>query len=237
MTPATHVVLGGVVATRVRNLGIALAASFALHFVVDAIYHFEAFYPASVPGKWSYEQTMFLLFAGLAVLGIPLMLWIWRKSRQTWLFGCYAFLMCALVFDPAVEWRLVWAVILSALWCLLMPAASGRRWVLCGFISYLPDYLKKIMPPVARFHTLTHYEPELDLGDWMSLLARGRWRLHVNDRIFDPFYQIGYCLEILIEAAILFGCLYWLARWSVAQPVAQSRDRKGAEAATILRHS
>ena len=57
-----------------------------------------------------------------------------------------------------------------------------------------------------------HFSPQRDIGDWLSLWGRGELGLHVNDRIFDPYYQAGYALEILIEAGIFFGSLYLLAR-------------------------
>lgn len=212
MTPATHAAVAAVVASRFRSLGIALAASFALHFVLDAIYHFEAFYQLSVPGKWSYEYTMLALFGALAVLGAPAMMWMWRRSRLVFSFGCYAFLMCALPFEPHRVWRLVWAALLSGIWLVLSPTAQVRRWVICAFAAYLPDCLRTLSPLLGRLHQASHYRAEVELGDWVSLLGAGRWKIDVNARIFDPWYQIGYGLEILLEAAILFGSLYWVAR-------------------------
>ncbi len=212
MIPATHAAVAAVVASRVRNLPLALTAAFALHFVMDGIYHFESVYQVSVPGKWSEEQTMLVLFGGLAALATPLMIWIGRMSRRAGLFGLYALLMGAVALDPAPRWRLVWAALLTALWLAATPDTLGRRWILCGFAAYLPDTLKTVLPAVARLHELTHYSPNLDLGDWLSLLARGKWRIDVNARVFDPYYQIGYALEFLIEATLLFGPLFWLAK-------------------------
>src|SRR5262249_29636673 len=217
-----------VVASRIRNLFLALTAAFALHFVVDAIYHFEAAYQISVPGKWSIDQTMLVLFGGLAAFATPLMIWIARSSRKTALFGLYALLLGAVVLDPAPRWRLLWAALLTALWLVAVPDNLSRRWVLCGFVAYLPDILKKFSPVLARLHDLTHFGGELDLGDWLSLLARGKWRIDVNARAFDPYYQIGYALEFLMEATILFGALFWLAKRSpnvTSTPAAN--ERKG----------
>ncbi len=218
MIPATHAALAAVVASRIRNLALALAAAFALHFVADAIFHFEAAYPVSVPGKWSIEHTMLVMFGGLAALAAPLMICIWRRSRTVGLFGSYALLLGSVALDPSERWRLIWATLLTAIWLVATPDTRSRRWIVCGFVAYLPDALKRISPAVAWLHELTHYQSDLDLGDWLSLLARGTWRVHVNARAFDPYYQLGYALELLIEAALLFGPLFWLAKRNPNKP-------------------
>src|SRR5712692_5700226 len=137
MIPTTHAAAAAVVASRIRNLLLALTAAFALHFVVDGIYHFEAVYPVSVSGKWSDQQIMLALFGGLAALATPLMIWIGRMSRRAGLFGLYALLLGAVALDPAPRWRLVWAALLTALWLVATPDTLSRRWILCGFVAYL----------------------------------------------------------------------------------------------------
>ena len=154
---------------------------------------------------------MLALFVALAALGVPVTAWVLGKSREGWIFAAYALLMCALPFEPKHTWRLAWAILLAALWWGISPTERGRRWVLCGFVAYLPDLLKWLIPPIAKLHAAMHFSSRLDLGDWISLLARSRWRLHVNYRIFDPYYQLGYVLEILLEGAIFFGSLRLIA--------------------------
>jgi hypothetical protein len=212
MTPATHVAVAAVVAGRIRSLGWALAACFGLHFALDFIYHFEQFFPLSVPGGWSYEKAMQALFAGLAAVTAPATLWALRRRPQAQFLAGYALLMCALPFETATRWRLIWAVLLTAAWWLLSPSADSRRWVLCGFASYLPDALRHWWPPLKKLHDAFHYTGSISMGDWVSLWARGRWNVGPNDRIYDPYYQIGYVIEILMEGAIFFGALYLLAR-------------------------
>lgn len=227
MIPATHAAVGGLVARRVRNLGVALALSFGLHYVLDGIYHFESFYELSVPGLWTYERTRATLFAALAPLAAPFMIWLWMKSRPVWWFACYAFLLSLAGFEPTPGWRLLWALLLSAGWMLATPTAAARRWVLGGFAAYLPDCLKGVIPGLGWLHDALHYRSGLDLGDWLSLLVRGRWRVPLNSRAYDPYYLAGYAVEILIEAAILCGCLYWLTKPSVTD-LAAVDDKRGA---------
>ena len=212
MTPATHAAVAAVIAGRFRSLPVAVALSFGMHFVLDAAYHFEAVYPVSVPGRWSYQRTMVSLYAGFILAGVPVLVWIWRKNPQVWLFGCYAFLMCILAFEPLPWWRLLWASLLALIWCLATPAAAARRWAVCAFAAYLPDCLKRLSLPFARLHDAAHYRSGLDLGDWVSLLVRGRWKLNVNSLGSDPYYLAGYALEVGLEMTILFACLYWLVR-------------------------
>jgi hypothetical protein len=189
-----------------------LAAAFGLHFVCDLVYHFEAFYPLSVLGPWTLERTMLGLFVVLAVLSAPIVVWIARRDRQTALFALYSLLLSVIPFDPVPGRRIVWAVALSVLWLALTRLPDMRRWILCALAAYFPDLIRHWIPALQQFHDWAHYDAQLDAGDWVSLLATGRWRVHVNERIFDPSYQAGYALEILFEAALLFGCLYWLTR-------------------------
>src|SRR5712692_5980394 len=166
MIPATHAALAAVVASRIRNLALALAAAFALHFVADAIFHFEAAYPVSVPGKWSLQHTMRVLFGGRAALAVPLLIWLWRRSRMVGLFGSYALLLGAVALDPSQRWRLIWATLLTAIWLVATPDIRSRRWIACSFVAYLPDALKRISPAVAWLHDLTHYQSPRSRSDW-----------------------------------------------------------------------
>ena len=225
MIPATHAAAGAAATNRFRNVALALIVSFGLHYVLDALYHFEGFYELSVPGGWTYERTMFILFTALIPLAAPIAAWLWWKNRQVGWFACYAFLLSMIAFEPSPAWRLIWAGLLSAGWWLVARTSALKRWALCGLAAYLPDCLKGPIPALGWLHEAMHHRPELDLGDWVSLLVRGRWRIPLNSRAFDPYYQIGYAIEILFEAAILFGCLYLLVRWSVADLAAVHHQR------------
>ena len=61
MSPATHAALG-----TAPRLWIALPLAFLSHFVCDAIYHFEAFYPLSKKLGVSHEEAVAV--GGLALL-------------------------------------------------------------------------------------------------------------------------------------------------------------------------
>lgn len=212
MTPATHAAVAGVVACRVRRLPAALAVAFGAHFACDFLYHFEAFYPLSVLGRWTETGAMFLLFAVLAALGAPLVVWIARRDRPTVWLALYGFLLSLNPFDPSRDRRILSAAVVSLGAYAVARSPELRRWILCTVATYLPDLLRHRLAPLNWVHERIHYQLGLDFGDWVSLLVRGRWRIHGNERIFDPCYQIGYALSILFEGAILFGCLYWLAR-------------------------
>ena len=234
MIPATHAAAGAAVTNRFRSVALALIVSFGLHYVLDALYHFEGFYELSVPGGWTYERTMFILFTALIPLAAPIAAWLWWKNRQVGWFACYAFLLSMIAFEPLHSWRLVWAGLLSAGWWLGARTPVLKRWVLCGLAAYLPDCLKDAFPALGQLHDVTHHRPGLDLGDWVSLLGRGRWRIPLNSRASDPYYQIGYAIAILLEAAILFGSLYFLARRSVADLAAVNHQRGAVDKGSFV---
>ncbi len=114
VTPATHVAVAAAVGTQFRQVAAALAVSFGLHFVLDFFFHFEGFFPLSVPGGWTYERAMLWLFVGLGALVVPALLWALWKKRMVGLFGGYALLMCLLPFENVARWRLLWSALLSA---------------------------------------------------------------------------------------------------------------------------
>ena len=194
----------------------ALALSFGLHYILDGIYHFEAFYELSVPGGWTYPRTMAVLFAVASALAVPAAVLLgWKHPRLRW-FGCYAFLLTLVAFDYKGWWRIAWAALLTLAALLMARDFQLKRWILCGFAAYLPDCFKRLWRPLASLHDAFHYKAGIDLGDWVSLIVRGYWKVPLNLRAWDRCYQVGWGLSILIEAAILFGCLYWLSRRSMA---------------------
>ncbi len=212
MTPATHVVVAAAAASRMPGWAVALGVSFASHFALDFVYHFEAFYPLSVPGGWRYDAAMLAALGALAAVAGPAAMWLLRRDREARRFAVYALLLCLLPFEPAPRWRLAWVALAAAAWWALHPDARVRRWTACGFAAYLPDALRHWSPAVQRIHDWFHYRGALSLGDWVSLLGQGRWQLHGNAQIYDPYYQAGFALEILLEGAILLGALYVLRR-------------------------
>ena len=189
---------------QVRRLPVALAAAFASHFACDFIYHFEAFYPLSVLGRWTETRAMFVLFAVLAALGAPLVVWIARRDRQAGWLALYGFVLSWMLFDPSRDRRILWAAVVSLAAYGLARFPDLRRWILCAVAAYLPDLFRHRIAPLQWVHERIHYQLGLDFGDWVSLVVRGRWRIDGNERIYDPCYQVGYALSILFEGAILF---------------------------------
>ena len=231
VTPATHAAVSAALARRIPSLPAALAVSFALHFLLDFVFHFEGFFPLSVPGRWTSEGAMGALFAALAAVAVPVTLWITRGNRAAQAFAGYALLMCLGPFEPATRWRLLWAILISAAAWTFSPADQGRRWVLCGLAGYLPDGLRHWIAPLDRLHGMAHYDGSMPLGAWLSLVVRGYWRVKPNDVIYDPYYQAGYAMEILLEAAALLAALWWLARpaASVADLPAVDHQRRAVD--------
>lgn len=197
------------VATRFRSLGAAAAISFGLHFLLDFVNHFEAFYPLSLVFKQpTYEAARLLVSLPLAAMAALASAWLLRKHRPVRRFAFFALALCPLPFEMEVRWGLVWLVLLSALgWA--VSEGEGRRWVVCALAACLPDALRHWLPPIQRLHNLFHYQ-DVTLGDWASLLGRGTWRQPPWVQAADPYYWAGWGVELLLEGALLAGAFYLL---------------------------
>jgi hypothetical protein len=76
----------------------------------------------------------------------------------------------------------------------------------------LPDLIRTLVPPVARFHNWLHVSDDRGLGDFAYRLLVNGPPLFVGDRFGNPAYLLGYFLEILLEASILMAALWWAGR-------------------------
>jgi len=216
MTPATHAAVGAAAARAVPRLWIALPLAFFSHFVCDAIYHFEAFYPLSQKLGTTHNQAMLIAFAGVGAALAPFLWAVVRGSRDLMWFTAYLAAITALRLETASGARLAGNLALAGAVLGLSRSEALWRWVICGLAANLPDLLRDWIGPLDRLHVWAHYDGYHDLGDWLYRLFRGGPSLFAGRRFDDPAYVLGYFLEIVIEAAILLGCLYYAGRGPVA---------------------
>jgi hypothetical protein len=212
MTPATHAAVGAAISGAVPRLWLAIPAAFASHFLLDAIFHFEAFYPLSRAIGTSHDEAFVIALLGAAAAMVPAVWWVARKDRELAIYCVY---LLALVFlwveeDQTARLAMVLAVTAGVLG--FSRSARIRRWTICGFAAVLPDLIRKLVPTMARFHNWVHVSDDRGLGDLTYRLLVNAPPLFVGDRFANPAYLLGYFLEIVIEAAILLAALWWAGK-------------------------
>ena len=209
MSPATHAVLGAAIAGTAPRLWIALPLAFLSHFVCDAIYHFEAFYPLSQKLGVSHSEAFAVT---VAVLGLALLPALWVLARR----GPRVAPVLSLPSGGEPVARGGGNLPVG-------PAACSSRacFSVLGFGASLPLGTGRVRGQSAgpgplglrtahRLHIVSHYEGMHDLGDVIYRLVRKQPSLFVGDRFDDPYYVLGYVIEIAVEVSLLWGGLYWM---------------------------
>jgi hypothetical protein len=212
MSPATHAVVGAAIAGATGRIWLALPLAFLSHFVLDAIYHFEAFYPLSRTLGTSHNGALAVTAGVVAALLLPLLWLLNRGGRGLGAFYVYLGGSCAvLVFD---DWRVRAAatLLLAGLFLLAGREVRLAHWVIGALAAQLPDLIRAGVEPLDRFHIFMHYEGSLDLGEVFYRFAHGEPSLHFDLRFENPYYLTGYAVEVLIEVGIVVGLLYYLGR-------------------------
>ena len=211
MSPATHAVLGAAIAGSIRRVWLAIPLAFLSHFLCDAIFHFEAFYPLSrTLGTTHYRAAVFtFLVVGLAVTPV---LWIFlRRNRVLMGFCIYvAGATAAFMFEDWPQ-RAAAALLLTGL-ALLIGGARTGPWVAGAFAAQLPDLIRQGVEPLNRLHVFMHYTGTADLGERLYQLFERKSNLNFDVRFENPYYLAGYLIEVLVEMGIGLGSVYYLSR-------------------------
>ena len=212
MTPATHAALGAAISGAVPRLWLAIPAAFASHFLLDAIFHFEAFYPLSRALGTSHDEAFVIALLGAAAAMVPAVWWVARKDRELAIFCVYLLALVFLRVEEDETPRLAMVLAVTGGVLAISRSARIRRWAICGFAAVLPDLIRKLLVPVARLHNWVHIPDDRGLGDLTYRLLVNAPPLFAGDRFGNPAYLLGYFLEIVIEAAILLGALWWTGK-------------------------
>lgn len=226
MSPAAHAAVGAALASRIPRLSLALPAAFLSHFVMDAVYHFEAFYALS---RWMGVSRSEAFWAAAIVLGgllAPAMFWIARKDRELLLF--LGFAVASSVALRVSGWHLKAALLAGLVFVYLTLAWSRKAllWTLGAAAAISPDILKYASPWFYQFHGSFHYSAARDMGYWMNSWLGGP-QVYIWDRFTAVGYVVGYAFEVLFEAAFLLGGLWVIARWAENEAGAGSAERAG----------
>ncbi len=211
MSPATHAVLGAAIAAAAPRLWIALPLAFLSHFVCDAIYHFEAFYPLSRKLGVSHNEAFAVTVVGLALALLPA---LWLFTRRNRLLLPFCLYMAGVSLLPVLEqgvYRLAADLLIAGLFFLFSDSARLCRWVLGAFAANLPDLARWVFEPLNRLHVAAHYEGINDLGDVLYRSIRKQPSLFVGDRFDDTYYVLGYAIEVAVEVSLLLGGFYLMS--------------------------
>lgn len=211
MTPATHAAVGAAISGVVPRLWVAIPAAFASHFLLDAIFHFEAFYPLSRAIGTSHQQAFIFGSLAAAAVMLPAMWWVARKDRELAMYCGYLVALLLLRVEEDELPRLAMVLALTGLVAGITRSARIRRWTVCGLAAVLPDLIRKLVPGLTPIHEWMHVPDDGGLGDIAYRLLVNGPPLFVGERFGNPAYLLGYFLEIVIEGAILVAALWWMS--------------------------
>ena len=212
MAPTTHAAVGAAIAHLCPRVGLAVPAAFASHFLLDSIFHFEAFYPLSQVLGTTHDEAFWIAAVIMAAILVPGMGWIGRRSHDVRMLTLYGVAASAALLVQGSVNRLI------ALICIAVGAWSLSRtpnlslWLAGAFAATIPDALKRLVGPVGRFHRFMHYEGANDLGYWLNRLLAQPDPEWFGARATKWTYLTGYAVEIALETALLLGGLWVLTR-------------------------
>ena len=231
MSPAAHAAVGAALAGRIPRLSLAIPAAFLSHFLMDSVYHFEAFYALA---RWMGVSRAEAFLTAAAVLGgalAPAMLWIARKDRRLFLFLIFAGALSVALTIPRWEVKAALTGVLVAAYLTLAWSRRALIWTVGALAAVCPDILKFASTWFYEVHGWWHYSAVRDMGYWMNRWLGGP-QLYIWDRFTSVGYVAGYGLEALFESAFLLGGLWLMAKQAEAE-----RSRRAAESVPSSRGS
>ena len=229
MSPAAHAAVGAALAGRIPRLAVSLPLAFLSHMAMDAVWHFEAFYPLA---RWLDVSRGEAFWAAAIVLGgltAPPMLWLARKDKDLFLFLGLAVSWCVTMRIPGWERKAVLSAAALLLYLALTRSKKALIWSLGATAAAWPDILKFVSYPFYRFHSWAHYSSGSDLGRMINQ-ALGGEAMFIWERFTSIGYVIGYGLEAAIEATLLLGGLWVMARQADAIRVERNTSTADREA-------
>jgi hypothetical protein len=212
MSPAAHALTGALIAERTRPLGVALGLAAASHLALDFIFHFEAFYPLSRVLGVSHHEAWALTALAAAGVFAPLAAWIGRSDPPKLWFALYAAAMCGMLAMGDWAGRLGYTLAATLAFALLTRDPRSLRWALGAFCANLLDCVKLPLPALENVHEAAHYDGLRDLGYWLQRWFSPGPGIAIPFRFEDPWYILGYVLELAIEGGLALAAFYLLGR-------------------------
>lgn len=232
MTPLTHAAVGTAIYRTLRSPWVgrwgwtlALPLAFVSHYLLDAIPHFERLGPLR---RYLGQLWVFLAFG---VIGMGLATYLFRRNREAgliWLTLSF-WIGLAGISGSLVE-------VLGALALLGFVAYHAKRaeavgYVLAGILAVAADLVPRSLNGVEQFHNRMHYQ--VDWGTYLYFKYHSspvpmEWRF----RLQDPYFLLGYGLELLVKAGIFLGAFSIFAglRFKEKPPMMESETTDSVNA-------
>ena len=214
MSPVTHAVVGAAIAGAAPRIWLAVPLAFASHFVCDAMYHFEAFYPLSRTLGTTHNAALVITTLLIGLLLSPV-LWILVKRNKR-LAALYIYVAASSAVFALGDWKQRTAATLLVAGVALLLGSGPRlgAWITCALAAQLPDLIRAGVEPLNQLHVLAHYEGKMDLGETLYRFFEKTSSLSFDLRFENAYYLTGYAIEVSIEIGIVMASLYYLSRSS-----------------------
>ena len=216
MSPAAHAALGAAIGGRIPRLIVAIPLAFVSHFVLDAIPHFELFFPLAHWLGVSHEAAfwIFAIVCGIAVA--PFLLWVTWRNKRGILFAGYCVILTGFLigYQTPGLLRVAGALAITCGFAVVERSPTFLRWLLCGLATVLPDVLRDFFASLDRLHRWAHFRAANDFGHYFFRWFDGSPAIYVAKRFENAAYMSGYVLEVAIELAIFVIALYLALRWA-----------------------
>jgi hypothetical protein len=217
MTPLTHAAVGAAFYQQLRTVRrprwiwlCAFPLAFLSHYALDAIPHFETAMPILKP----MERTLVML--GFGLLGAVLAVLMLRWNRETGTIWLVLSLWIGLGPNSFSILRVLTAALALVLVAWTSNRSGGNRWsssayLLACMTAIAPDLLPATFRSMRAFHNRMHYKL-----DWATMIHHAYSRAPIPAsliaRLHDPYFLLGYTLELGVEACIFFTALYLCSR-------------------------
>jgi hypothetical protein len=171
---------------------LAFPLAFASHYLLDAIPHFEDL------GPLMRVQNRPWVFLGVGLIGGGISAYLYRRNRQAGLLWLALSVWIGLAGISEVLICLAAALALLGYLAYRTRQADAVGYLLAGMLAEAADLIPRTW---IGFHNRMHYE--VDWGAALYLKFNPpplptQWL----SRLQNPYLQLGYGLEILVEAAI-----------------------------------
>ena len=212
MTPLTHAAVGMAICQhlRSRRLGrfgwaIALALAFASHYLLDSIPHIDSI------GPLQGFRFSGLLFPALGLIGAGFAVYLFPRNREA---GLIWILLSVWIGVAGLSGTFVHGLAAVAL-CGFLAYRTRRveaaAFFLAGILAISADFVPRSIRAAAKFHDSMHFSVS-----WGTSLFRTfqppPLPAGTLARLQDPYFQLGYAMELIAEAVIFLTAFWSLSR-------------------------